>query len=33
MYGENYHNTPDYGCQRSPFFETVVITWGIFFVV
>jgi len=32
-YGENYRNIPGYGCQRSAFFATVAITWGIFFVL
>jgi len=31
--GENYHNIPGYGSQRSAVFATVAITWGIFFVV
>jgi len=32
-YCENYRNIPGYGCERSTFFATVVVTWGIFFAV
>jgi len=31
-YCENYRNISGYGCQRSAFYVTIVVTWGMFFV-